>query len=160
MQISRACRPASVQPAPLVSTRQSEPFLTCGFDTAEPHIRSPLVAASTKIPRTRGHRARKCGTNLYRGILQPGRYPVRSPRSRKGQLLSRMAGNSLTLRARSGRFQHSPLRHFALCHVAPERDQQLAGQRDNRDPPDPPALISHTRRKPGAQRAARLMPHP
>ena len=28
----------------------------------------------------------------------------------------------LTLRAGSGRFQHSPLRHFSLCHVAPEGD--------------------------------------
>jgi hypothetical protein len=31
-------------------------------------------------------------------------------------------GSPLTLRAGSGRFQHSPLRHFSLCHVAPERD--------------------------------------
>jgi hypothetical protein len=69
-------------------------FLTCGLDTAEPHIRSPLIAAGTKIPHTRGHRARKSGTNLYHGILQPGRYAVRSPRSVKGQLPSRMAGFS------------------------------------------------------------------
>jgi hypothetical protein len=31
-------------------------------------------------------------------------------------------GSPLTLRAGLGRFQHSPLRHFSLCHVAPERD--------------------------------------
>jgi hypothetical protein len=31
-------------------------------------------------------------------------------------------GSPLTLRAGSGSFQHSPLRHFSLCHVAPERD--------------------------------------
>ena len=43
----------------LLSRRQPEPFLTCGLDTAEPHIRSPLIAAGTKIPHTRGHRARK-----------------------------------------------------------------------------------------------------
>ena len=36
----------------------------------------------------------KSGTNLYHGILQPGRYAVRSPRSGKGQLPSRMAGFS------------------------------------------------------------------
>ncbi len=36
----------------------------------------------------------KSGTNLYRGILQPGRYTVRSPRSGKGQLPSWMAGFS------------------------------------------------------------------
>ena len=73
VQMPRACRQASLQSAgtPL---HQPEPFLTCGLDAAEPHIRSPLIAAGTKIPHTRGHRARK-GTNLYRGILQPGRYP-------------------------------------------------------------------------------------
>jgi hypothetical protein len=91
VRVSRACRQASVQSAPLVSRRQPEPFLTCGLMTAEPHIRSPLIAAGTKIPHTRGHRARKSGTNLYHGISQPGRYAVRSPRSSKGQLPSRMA---------------------------------------------------------------------
>ena len=58
-QVSRACRQASVQSASLLSPCQPEPFLTCGLDTAEPHIRSPLNAAGTKIPHTRGHRARK-----------------------------------------------------------------------------------------------------
>jgi hypothetical protein len=94
VQVSRTCRQVSVQSASLLSPRQPEPFLTCGLDTAEPHIRSPLIAAGTKIPHTRGHRARKSGTNLYHGILQPGRYAVRSPRSGKGQLPSRMAGFS------------------------------------------------------------------
>ncbi len=36
----------------------------------------------------------KSGTNLNDGISQPGRYEVRSPRSGKGQLPSRMAGFS------------------------------------------------------------------
>ena len=91
VQVSRASRQASVQSASMLSPHQPEPFLTCGLDTAEPHIRSPLIAAGTKIPHTRGRRARKSGTNLYRGILQPGRYAVRSPRSGKGQLPSWMA---------------------------------------------------------------------
>jgi hypothetical protein len=59
VQGSRACRQASVQSDSLLSPRQPEPFLTCGLNTAEPHIRSPLIAAGTKIPHTRGHRARK-----------------------------------------------------------------------------------------------------
>ena len=58
VQVSRACQ-VSAQSASLLSPRQPEPFLTCGLDTAEPHIRSPLIAAGTKIPHTRGHRARK-----------------------------------------------------------------------------------------------------
>src|SRR5260370_34857975 len=72
------------------------PFFDCDSEAAEPHIRSPLIAAGTKIPHTRGRRARKGGTNLYRGILQPGRYALRPPRSDKGQLPARMAGYSLT----------------------------------------------------------------
>ena len=59
VKVSRACRQASVQSASLPSPRQPEPFLTCGLDTVEPHTRSPLIAAGTKIPHTRGHRARK-----------------------------------------------------------------------------------------------------
>ena len=39
-QVSRACRQASVQSASLLSPRQPEPFLTCGLDTAEPHMRA------------------------------------------------------------------------------------------------------------------------
>ena len=35
VQVSRACRQASVQSASLLSPRQPEPFLTCGLDTAE-----------------------------------------------------------------------------------------------------------------------------
>ena len=38
----------------------------------------------TKIPHARGHRARRGGTNLYRGISQPGHYAVRPPSSREG----------------------------------------------------------------------------
>ena len=59
VKVSRACRQASVQSASPPSPRQPEPFLTCGLDTVEPHTRSPLIAAGTKIPHTRGHRARK-----------------------------------------------------------------------------------------------------
>ena len=135
------------------------PFFDCGTAAAEPQIRSPRIAAGTKIPHTRGHRARKGGTNLYRGILQPGRYAVRPPRSGKGQRPSRMAGYSVTSRAASGRFQHRTLRHFSVCHVAPERDQQLARERDNGDPPYPPTHSANPCAEPTAQCTVRLMPH-
>ncbi len=91
---SRACRQTTVQSASLLSPRQPEPFLTCGLDTAEPHIRSPLIAAAPKFLILEVIGLGKSGTNLYHGILQPGRYAVRSPRSGKGQLPSRMAGFS------------------------------------------------------------------
>jgi hypothetical protein len=38
-----------------------------------------------------------CNLNLYCGVLQPGRYTVRSPRSGKGQLPSWMAGFSFDM---------------------------------------------------------------
>ena len=47
---------------------------------AEPHIRSPLEAAGTKIPHTRGHGSED-GTNLEGGILQPGASAAHPPRS-------------------------------------------------------------------------------
>ena len=136
------------------------PFFDCGPAAAEPHIRSPRIAAGTKIPHTRGHRAGKGGTNLYRGILQPGRYAVRPPRSGKRQRPSRIAGYSVMSRAASGRFQHRTLRHFSVCHVEPERDQQLARERDNGDPPYPPTHSANPCAEPTAQCTVRLMPHP
>jgi hypothetical protein len=126
------------------------PCFDCSTEAAEPHIRSPLIAAGTKIPHPRGRRARKGGTNLYRGILQPGRYAVRPPRSGKGQPPSRMAGYSVTSRVASGRFQHRTLRHFSVRHVVPERDQQLACERDNGDPPYPPTLSANPCAEPTA----------
>jgi hypothetical protein len=45
----------------------------------------------------------------------------------------------------SGCFQLSSLRHFTLGDVTPKGDWQLAGQRNNRDPPNPPARSFPTR---------------
>jgi hypothetical protein len=70
----------SAYPASSVRARSSPAAL----DTAEPHIRSPLTTAGTKIPHTRGRRARKDRTNLYRGVFQPGHYAVRLPRHGEG----------------------------------------------------------------------------
>jgi hypothetical protein len=44
------------------------PFVDCGSEAAEPHIRSPLIAAGTKIPHTRGRRARKGDQSLSRHL--------------------------------------------------------------------------------------------
>src|SRR3954471_19996929 len=76
---ARPCR--CLRPAADPSLPSPGPLLDRGLDAAEPHIRSPLVAAGTKIPHARRRRARKGGTNLYRGVSQPGRYPVRPPGS-------------------------------------------------------------------------------
>ena len=91
VQVSRACRQVSVQSASLLSPRQPEPFLTCSLDTAEPHIRSSLIAAGTKIPHTRGHRARKERNQSLSRHLAARTLYGRSPRSGKGQLPSWMA---------------------------------------------------------------------
>src|SRR3954468_21224581 len=54
---------------------------------------------------------------------------------------------------RSGRLQRGALRHLPVRQVAPERDQQAAGEGDDRDPADPPALVAHARPEPAARRA-------
>src|SRR3954451_15907921 len=76
---ARPCR--CLRPAADPSLPSPGPLLDRGLDAAEPHIRSPPVAAGTKIPHARRRRARKGGTNLYRGVSQPGRCAVRPPGS-------------------------------------------------------------------------------
>jgi hypothetical protein len=118
------------------------------------------IAADTKIPHTRGHRARKGGTNLYHGISQPGRYAVRLPRSGEGQHPPRMAWCSVRLQAALCRLQYRSLRNFTMRDIAPERDQQLARERHNGNPSHPSAFDTHACAEPSAQCAIRLMPDP
>ena len=47
-----------------------------------------------------------------------------------------------------------------LLQHCPGRDQQAAGEGDDRDPADPPALVAHARPEPAARRALGLVPHP
>ena len=68
--------------------------------------------------------------------------------------------NSMTLYAGLGRLQHCALRHFPVCQVAPERDQQAAGKGHDRDPTDPSTLLADACTEPAAQLAVGLMPHP
>src|SRR4051794_24197563 len=62
----------------------SSRLLSCSTVPQNLTSASPLRAADTKIPHTRGHRAREDGTNLYGGILLPGRYAAPPPRSDEG----------------------------------------------------------------------------
>jgi hypothetical protein len=105
---------------------------------AEPHIRSPSITADTKIPHARGLRLGN-GTNLYDGISQPERCQVRSPIS-----AGSVGAQWIPLRGQtsSGRFHHYPLRQLAVRHVAPKRDQQLSGERNDRDPPRSSAFLA------------------
>src|SRR5512133_3728324 len=52
--------------------------------------------------------------------------------------------------------QHGALRNLALGYIAPDRNQQLAGERNDRDPADPPAFIADAGVEPTAQGARRL----
>jgi hypothetical protein len=56
--------------------------------------------------------------------------------------------------------QHGALRNLALGYIAPDRNQQLAGERNDRDPADPPAFIADAGVEPTAQGAPRLMSLP
>jgi hypothetical protein len=53
--------------------------------------------------------------------------------------------------------QHGALRDLALGYIAPDRDQQLAGERNDRDPADPPAFIPDAGVEPTAQGARWLI---
>ena len=122
VQVSRACRQASVQSAPRVSPRQPEPFLT---------------AASTPQNLTSGRRLSRLAPKfLILEVIGLERAEPIFITASCSQDVMRFArrdparvsfprgwrGSPLTLRAGSGRFEHSPLRHFSLCHVAPEGD--------------------------------------
>jgi hypothetical protein len=124
-----ASHPPSLSPSPLILH---------GADAAEPHIRSPLGAADTKTPHTRGQRARKGGTNLYRGIFWPGHYTVHPPRSGEDQPSSSMAGYAFRSRDISAWRQHRALLYFAVGDITSERDQRFAGKRQDGDPADTP----------------------
>ena len=55
---------------------------------------------------------------------------------------------------------HGALRNLALGYIAPDRNQQLAGERNDRDPADPPAFIADAGVEPTAQGARWLMSLP
>ena len=83
-QVSRACRQASVQFAG-IPLRQPEPFLSCGHDTAELHIRSPLTARlAPKLLILEVIGLGRAEPIFIAASLQPGRYAVRPPSSRQG----------------------------------------------------------------------------
>ena len=52
------------------------------------------------------------------------------------------------------------VRHFTVRHIAPERNQQPAGQRDDGDAPDPATFDANSFAEPAAQCAIWLMSYP
>ena len=54
--------------------------------------------------------------------------------------------------------QRGALWNLALGYIAPDRNQQLAGERNDRNPADPPAFFADAGMEPTAQGARRLMP--
>ena len=136
---------------------------------------SSLLSAAATVPQnlTSGRRskqlipkslileatAREDGTNLYGGILQPGRYAAHPPRSDE-EFPRRCCDDRFGLRLVLCGLQHGAFRNLALCHIAPDRNQQLAGERNNRDPSDPTTFFADAGVKPAAQSACRLMSLP
>jgi hypothetical protein len=59
---------SAVPHAEVVLLLGSSPFVNYGTNAAEPHIRSPCKRLAPKFL-IQSHRARKSGTNLYRGII-------------------------------------------------------------------------------------------
>ena len=56
--------------------------------------------------------------------------------------------------------QHGALRNLALGYIAPDRNQQLAGEGNDGNPADPPTFIADAGVEPTAQGARRLMSLP
>ena len=103
--------------------------------------------------------AREDGTNLYGGILQPGRYAAHPPRSDE-EFPRGCCDGRFELRPALCELQDGALWNLALGYVAPDGNQQLAGERNDRDSTDPPAFFADTGMEPTAQSARRLMSLP
>src|SRR6516225_6355936 len=110
------------------------------------------------------------GPSFVTAYFQPGGNPRSPParirRSRRVQL--RWSGLShpwvklllVGLSHRSGRLEHDALGNDALSDIAPQGDEQFAGQRDDGDPADPSLRGADPRPKPAAQRRVRLVTQP
>src|SRR5262249_17333927 len=120
----------------------------------------PVGARRTKIPlaTVRGHRApREDGTILYRGVFQPYWIPITHPTLELESVRVHFVsfGDPPSFHLQNGAF-----RHHAVLEIAPERDQQLACDGDDRNPPDTPLEFANTFAEPDTQGAVRLMPQP
>src|SRR5208283_3106109 len=97
------------------------------------------------------------GPSFFTACFSPGvdprSPPARIRRSRRVQL--RWSGVEL-----SGRLEHGALRNDALGDIAPQGDEEFAGQRDDGDPADPSLRGADPRLKPAAQRRVRLVTQP
>jgi hypothetical protein len=121
------------------------------------HLISGRDEARTKVPHAtvRGLQGSKeDGTHLTSGVLQPHRRPVTHPPWNLVMFLSSQRVSS--------HLQSSAFRHQACLEIAPERNQQLACDRDDRNPPDAAFEFANTIAEPDTQGAVRLMsqPHP
>ena len=121
-----------------------------GTRAAEPHIRSPRSRRSPKslMLEVSGSETgpifmtASCSQNVIRSVH---RYPP-------GQLPHRGWYLLLGWAVRHAGFKYRSLRYFAVGQVAPQRDQQLARERDDRDSPPRPRSLPTRRGTSGSTR--------
>ena len=130
--MSQPCRPCGVAPHQLISGRRSQ----------RPHHKPPCL----------GQRAGQSGSFFSYGMFQPVVDAIPCPGLRRADqarpnlvvsvIAWRGVPSSVRFRSPPGLrgLQHGALRHHAVLHVAPQRDEQLACQRNDGDALHPPAL--------------------
>lgn len=89
-----------------------------------------------------------CAPTATRSRVHPGRHGAVAP------------GRPLRLGSGRGGTQPGPRRHEALDRVAPQRDQELSGDRHDRHAPVPLTAAAGARHEPGGDVAAGLEAHP
>ena len=118
------------------------------------HLISGWAIALTMIPHATGTGSKVSATILFCGIVPArGRKRSHSPQTSRADAPApaRKAGSGL----------HGNIGWQGACFdIAPQQDQQLAGERHNRNASDPTGGRTHTAAEPDRQRTVRLVAHP
>ena len=153
-------RPADC-PRPVSRLRLgSSPFIGCGTDAAEPHIRSPYKRLTPKFLILEVIGLGKAEPIFItaccsQDIMQSAR---RDPARAIASCGWRDAlSGSLTV---SGRLQYCTLRNLTQVDIAPQRDQQLASERHDGNPSHAACFRANARTEPPCEGAIGLVPHP
>jgi hypothetical protein len=147
-----------------VAIRGSSPFIDCGFDrrrTSHP-VAVPRTAGTT-IPHSQGHRAREGGSTLYCISAYHSHCLRRSARPDPTGLIRPAVELAImipVLPNTSACLHDSTRRDLTMADVSREDDEQIAGERDDRNATDPAALAANALTEPTAERTGRLVSHP
>src|ERR1700730_7850528 len=124
------------------------------------HPVAVLRAAGTTIPHHRGHRARKGGSTLYCAMLQQLFATFHPPGSNGLIRPRRTRDNDCAFPKASDWLHDSTSRDLAVGDISRQGNEQLAGERYDRDAADPAALGANALVEPTAESTVGLVSHP